>query len=877
MFFNGVLIFCLFIVVGFLFSGIFNGRGQVVCFGNATFAFDESSPGQKDAYANIVGKHKSFANFLVTKIINTSSTAEMQQQMQQQQQQSLLRGMGAVGAGSAESRPEQLFSLSSDSGAHEAAAAAAAAVAAAAGSGSGMRSGLRTDGRLLSLSSDGDLSHMGAAGSGVHGGGISPFSTRRKSAAAVVTAKEKASLQRSERKEQQGGSDSGGESEGEEDSDSDCNSSDSDSDSDTESECSSLLGGEVRGLISGGGGGSSRREGSVGRVGQSGAQRRKHRDSLDLDNSSDDSQGDDEDEDVRVLDDNDEEDYQFTFDAETKEMSPPPSTFTSTKKDGSKKKKSSKKGKKRGKKSSKASSSKSGKLPTGISNKDEVSSVAGALAPLQLPASKSTAPLPLSLLSTDAAVSAPPVPPRPSSLSATQGQFDHTYNSGGGDTRNSGYNSGDSYSAPYPTRHGNANSFATQRHLQNQNRGQERGWARDSSGSVTANRGMVSRMSSSSFFLADIDGIDSPRRAAAAAAAAVQNNSQYGTVLQVFNVAYEVEVRLLHAYSVGPLSRSAEELSAATCTAHTPMPMRMLSSSSSSSSTATAAAAAGGGAGLGTPAAATSKQQQPLNAGRSQLSPKNSSSSSSSSSSSTAAATFASTHPPAPHAANHNNSSSSSGGGSYGGVRPLTKNEAVERARACRQNAAVAQVIVPEDVGLCQFWSLFAVVLEMVTITDTGCLIDWSNCALGSALLLRLYKYMCELKDLQTFATAICLMGGADILADLLDPVLFGPSSVGASGGSLLQVGASSESKKVGPGAKVSSSSSASGGINSSGHSHDSAALRVHLSAILYDYNDVLNRWGEQLAAVEVSSLLFNIIPEFNIDRFLIFFPFICV
>lgn len=256
--------------------------------------------------------------------------------------------------------------------------------------------------------------------------------------------------------------------------------------------------------------------------------------------------------------------------------------------------------------------------------------------------------------------------------------------------------------------------------------------------------------------------------------------------VQVYSALYATELRLLHAYSVGPLSRHADGVSA------TPITPVAQAVANQVISQAIFAPVAGAGKNRG--------------ASRSP--------------------------PPTPVVVQR----------SVRAVAPLTQEEALERAKACRQNASSVQQICPADRGLGQFWNLLAVVLDMLTITDSGCLIDWNHCTIGLALLHRLYKYMREVNDLQTFATAICVMGGSDIVVDLLQPYYAKQDEV------------SQESKGE------------STAIVTNKHlaekkpSFDPRRVKKELESVLYAYNDVLHRWGEQLSAVEVCDLIFGCI-----------------
>ena len=329
--------------------------------------------------------------------------------------------------------------------------------------------------------------------------------------------------------------------------------------------------------------------------------------------------------------------------------------------------------------------------------------------------------------------------------------------------------------------------------------------------SVAALKRKESANSQQSFFLGEIppSGLESPRRV---------NASKYGTVLQLYKVAYTQELRLLHAYTVGPLSRrvsgdtsnsTATSTTAASAAANAANATAASAAANAANATAANAAAAAAAAPnhlkptvLQAPVAITPGSSR--NRGRSRSNPT----------------------PPLPPASSSQQVLSSASS-RQSCVLSLTKAEAHERASACRHNAQMVQQISPADRGLSQFWQLLAVVLEMLTITDTGCLIDWSHCTIGSALLLRLYKYLREINDIQTFATVICVLGGSDVLVDLLSPIY------------AKQEEASQEEKR---------------GNNTAAKPFDAIQVKNELDFILYVYNDVLNRWGEQLSAVEVIS-----------------------
>ena len=324
---------------------------------------------------------------------------------------------------------------------------------------------------------------------------------------------------------------------------------------------------------------------------------------------------------------------------------------------------------------------------------------------------------------------------------------------------------------------------------------------------------------SNSFFLGDLE--TTPRKQQQQM---VSNINKYGTVLQLYKVAYSQELRLLHAYSVGPLSRSME------------------AQNSSGGSGGTIVGRSTASPVPITSASSTVKILSPVPLLASNSSTNNINNNSSSSSIRGRVRSRSNPTPPVPPSSQQQRGPTSSSS------QPLTKEEAHDRASACRHNAQMAQQIAPQETGLCQFWNLMAVVLEMLTITDSGCLIDWTHCTLGVALLHRLYKYLCELNDLQTFATAICVLGGVDILVDLLVPYYAKQQQQ--------QQGQESSSEEKERGISIRSSSLAQEKDRKYTTSFEPSRVRKELEYVLYVYNDVLNRWGEQLSAVEVRSVI---------------------
>lgn len=167
--------------------------------------------------------------------------------------------------------------------------------------------------------------------------------------------------------------------------------------------------------------------------------------------------------------------------------------------------------------------------------------------------------------------------------------------------------------------------------------------------------------------------------------------------------------------------------------------------------------------------------------------------------------------------------------------RTLSADEAHSRARCCTSNADIACQLSPADVGLGQYWRLLAVVLEMLTITDSGALIDWSS-SLGGSLLLQLVLHMREVGDVQTYAVTICTFGGADVLMDLL----LGTCNDG-------------QSKHL-----------------------DRLQLGTEMNYVLYYYSDLLHRWGEHMHAVEVLAVQPGD-DDHNVYKYLYAYLYICM
>eukprot|EP01033_Poteriospumella_lacustris_P000067 gene67-45_t len=88
---------------------------------------------------------------------------------------------------------------------------------------------------------------------------------------------------------------------------------------------------------------------------------------------------------------------------------------------------------------------------------------------------------------------------------------------------------------------------------------------------------------------------------------------------------------------------------------------------------------------------------------------------------------------------------------------------------ACRLHAQLVADVCPRDHALQQFWHLLSVALDVYQIAETEAdLIRWSDSALGRNLLHRLVHYLVQRRDVQTWATLLALLGGAETLCRLL-------------------------------------------------------------------------------------------------------------
>lgn len=124
-------------------------------------------------------------------------------------------------------------------------------------------------------------------------------------------------------------------------------------------------------------------------------------------------------------------------------------------------------------------------------------------------------------------------------------------------------------------------------------------------------------------------------------------------------------------------------------------------------------------------------------------------------------------------------------------VRKTTNGKAI--AEACRHNAELAMKTKNEPIG--HIWSMLAACFELMVMTSVAQTYDkiesvrvkarcglgktWTEHPLGQPLLRQIFVHLGSIGDLQTVATIICTLGGAVIVAQLLDdPTLHTASSL---------------------------------------------------------------------------------------------------
>lgn len=92
------------------------------------------------------------------------------------------------------------------------------------------------------------------------------------------------------------------------------------------------------------------------------------------------------------------------------------------------------------------------------------------------------------------------------------------------------------------------------------------------------------------------------------------------------------------------------------------------------------------------------------------------------------------------------------------------------RVQAAQHNAEMVARHLPEEQLLIRVWTLLAVALEVRSLTENGDLINWTNSVLGYTMFNRLIGHLCNSGDLQTWAVAICVVGGSRSFLSLLQP-----------------------------------------------------------------------------------------------------------
>ena len=115
---------------------------------------------------------------------------------------------------------------------------------------------------------------------------------------------------------------------------------------------------------------------------------------------------------------------------------------------------------------------------------------------------------------------------------------------------------------------------------------------------------------------------------------------------------------------------------------------------------------------------------------------------------------------------------------------------AQEKAEACRKNAWVAQTV--NENAISRLWVLLSVSINsmrsdniddspMAVASITNGSKSWMSSAIGGQSLLKIMKYLQQIGDIQTLATIICILGGCDSCAALLDNCRMSSEDIGAS------------------------------------------------------------------------------------------------
>ncbi len=142
------------------------------------------------------------------------------------------------------------------------------------------------------------------------------------------------------------------------------------------------------------------------------------------------------------------------------------------------------------------------------------------------------------------------------------------------------------------------------------------------------------------------------------------------------------------------------------------------------------------------------------------------------------------------------------------------------RISACQKNASIFQQYAPTDYGLIQCWNLLAVSLEVHAVIDNGGLISWNNSVLGKSLFNQLMLYLVQIQNVQLLATVICILGDSRSVVRLWSNphIPF---------------------------------------LTRDDNPEDTIENTVlYFEQVLYNYADILRRWGEIAKATEVSKLV---------------------
>lgn len=153
------------------------------------------------------------------------------------------------------------------------------------------------------------------------------------------------------------------------------------------------------------------------------------------------------------------------------------------------------------------------------------------------------------------------------------------------------------------------------------------------------------------------------------------------------------------------------------------------------------------------------------------------------------------------------------------GIDQLRSHIWKRRSETCKYNAAISDSISYSRT-VQQTWSLLAVSLDLLSASidseagiasSSSTMISWKSSVLGNSLLCRIIVYLIQLRDIQTLATVICVLGGSVQTVFLLN-YSSKPSNLGLS----------------------------------------FPITTSYFERLLWTYSDVLSRWSALLQAAEV-------------------------